>query len=576
MAAAQRPRRALALWLAALGVLAALVAARCLRWNDQVVAPTSTETGAASSAGGHPAVVSDPGPAPGVAAAGSDWSFQTVLLPGTGGGARPGPARIGIGRITQEDAAAFRAWQSGGGEGAGPPALAELAQVESWVEARIERLSDGRVQLGPVVLPAADRYDLEAAGDGPLLYYRARFTQAHAPAEVAPLVAAGVAIGIASGADTAETVVLLRRVAEAGEADQQVWQDLLAAQAPALLAAYGETPLPLPADGLLAPLPPGPVDVQVQVRGVLAASFRPTLKAGSIEPLMVNAVQAGVAAALGVTLELRLVAAGSGEPIGNVQVRWTQEGQEDRLATSTADGWVAFAGVERLRTQAFDLEFPTPERADVLPRWPLHQRIALTLDAPPISTPQTGTERRIVEIVGLQWLELDAGALPLGADRRGGQPYPIFVLQEETDTGFVDRSADHFLPRRRGLAVSTATPGRYRVAAHVSPWCVRWSSVADTRIARADDLHPVRLTEAGGRSVTLVLRQGGRSLANATVLVPGNARGLPPVSLRADAEGRLTIEQVTVPMLRLEVAGAAQVQVRMDAPRIEVEIPPPG
>lgn len=577
MVALQRPRRELTIWLAALGLLAALLGAWWWRWNDQVVAASAVaEAGAQSSAAGPSGPIDRPGPdqAQDGSALASEWSFQTVLLPGAGGGARPGSARIGIGRVSTEDAEAFRAWQSGAGEGAGPTTLAELAQVESWVEARVERLPDGRLQLGPADLPVADRYDLEAAGDGPLLFYRASFTRADAPAQVAPMVAAGIAIRVADGGNAADPHVLLRRAEQAGEADHPAWQTLLATQAPALLAAYGDTPMSVPVDGLLAPLPPGPVEVQVHVRGLLAATFRPVLKPGAIEHLTVDAVQSGVAAALGITLELRLVAAGSGTPIGGVRARWQQDGQDEQLAMTTADGRIVFAGVDRTRLQVFDLEFPMPESTDALPRWPLQQRIALSLDAPAVTAPATDRERRTIEIAALQWLQLDHSALPLSTDRRGGQPYPIFVLQEEAEAGFVDRSADHFLPRAGKLVVSVATPGRYRVAAHVSPWSVRWSTVADTRIARADDLHPVQLGDSKGRRVTLVLQQGGRALAHATVLLQGTARGLPPVSLRCDAEGRLVLDEVTVAMLTLEVAGADQVQVRIDAPQIAVEVPP--
>lgn len=508
-------------------------------------------------------------------AVGADWTFQTTLLPDALGHADPASVRIGIARVSAEDAAAWTDWQNAGAAGAGPATLTELAQVESWLEAAAALSNDRRVQIGPLALPVADRYVLVANSPAKLVFYRTSFTRAEAPATVTPLLAAGLRIVLPAGSTNSATV-LLRRLEQAGRGDEPAWQALLADQAPALLAAYGEQPLAVPADGLLAPLPPGPVEVIVQWQRVAAQTLRADLVAGQYQTLTVDPVAGAVAARLGVTLELQVLAADTADGIADVQVRWTGNGGTgpEQHAVTARDGRVRFDGVERLRTQQFTLEFPAP--ADTaLPRWPGQQAVTLTLDVAAPSAPATAIERHTVRVPALHWLLLDPAPLPISGDRRGGQPYPVFVLQQQQADGrWIERAAEHFLVRPEGLAVSVTGTGPHRVLAFASPWQLLVSTSADPATPGADGRHRVQLQAAPERRVQLRLTHQGRPLPHATVLVLGSARGLPPVTLTADAQGRLLFEQLTVPALTLEVAGLGQVQVATDAETLlVVEVP---
>lgn len=121
-----------------------------------------------------------------------DWfPFETLLLPHGKQGARPDSVRIGIGRVSPDQARAYERWVRSGEEGAGPTEYSELAEVEEWSAPVTTTRDDGTVVVGPMQLPLADRFDLRARGTNPLISYSASFTAQSHPGAVAPTLAAG-------------------------------------------------------------------------------------------------------------------------------------------------------------------------------------------------------------------------------------------------------------------------------------------------------------------------------------------------------------------------------------------------
>ena len=492
-------------------------------------------------------------PMPRQAAQGS--RFQTRLLPDADVGADPTSVRIGLARISPEDAAAYDEWVLGGAEGTGPASVDELATVERWVPAPAQRLNDGSVLVGPVELPAADRYELQARGTDSLHYYAAAFAWADAPPSLPPVVAAGLRVH-RDPAGAGDARVLLRRVASDPAADH--WQRLLEREAPELLAAFDEAALPIAMSQVLAPLPPGRVDVVLQVDGVEAQTLPVTLLAGQVTDVTFDPLAEAVASAVSVDLELEFVVRGSDEPIEELNVTWFGP-RGETVQSSDASGRVHFEGLDRVRTHRFTLQAEPP--ADGLPRLPELQplEIAFGDDA---SSPGRLQQRRI-ELPQLAWIVAHGGPPSPGTTVRRS-PYPIHVLQQQRDDAWADVAAAFFIQVEDGLAVSVEHAGTFRIATVISPWRILYSTPASMRDGDPDEMHPVDLDDRPGHATEITLLQRGIAMPNTPVRLRGPTRGLPPERMTTDARGQLMLDGVTVPTVWIEVADGPEraVQVR--------------
>lgn len=501
-------------------------------------------------AGTAPAPAPEPAPA-----------VQIFLLPDGGVSADPASVRIGLAAIAAEDLAAALAGQ----DGAGPAAITEFLRVTEWRSLPATALADGRVQIGPLTLPGAEYYVLQAAGTDDLRQYDADFPRVEIPATVAPLLAAGLRVE-RSPALPGEITVLLRRQGELSEAPR--WQRVQQRQ-PALLAAYSEQPLALGAgETMLAPLPPQPVEALLLVDGIEAQRQPLDLRAGQWSTLKLDPLAHAVARRLSVDLRLRVLVAGSTTPIADVRVRWQHE-RGEREAVSDSRGEVRFAGVDRQRPQHFELSFPPVQ--DTLPRWPATRTVELLLDE---RYPESRDQRELthtVEIAPLQWLILSA-PVPLDPARNAGQPYPVHVLQQRLADGWQDVAAEEFRPLGQTLAVSVASDGEYRVASVYTPWTMGYSNAADTRRPAADGRYPVQLQFGNGRSVELLLRHRSQPQPRLQIAAIGPLRGMPPSQLTADMNGRIRLDGVNVDQLLLEAPGYAQQSVDLRTPSVVVDL----
>lgn len=493
------------------------------------------------------------------------FPFETRLLPHAGQGASPATVRIGIGRVPADQARAYERWVLSGEEGAGPAEYSELAEIVEWVTAPTTVRDDGTVVVGPMPLPWADRFDLRAVSTNPLVSYSASFTAQSHPGAVAPTIAAGLSV-LRSPQPGIDARLLLRRVEEAKDAAR--WQALLAEQAPELLAAFDEAALPLGATSQFAPLPPGPLDVVLQVNGVEAGRQRVHLVAGRWIDARFDEVSQAVAQAVAVDLELTFVVTGTTEPIEGITATWHAErGDEPRV--SDASGAVTFPNLDRQRLQRFTLQFP--RSADELPTWPETRPLELTLDGAVEESASRPMIRKTVEMTPLRWLDVRTGDFPIPFHRQGGNPYPIFVLQQERDGQWEDVASDHFLPIQGRLAVSVQADGRYRVMALRTPWSVRYSSVASI-MPRADARFAVDLLPSTGHRVEVSVLRDGVPLANAPIALRGPARGLPGMTVTSDGAGRLILDEATVPEIRLEVPGYQTETVDLQSTTSRVEL----
>lgn len=516
---------------------------------------------------------------PAAAAVGATgFVLDLVLLPADGVSATPDSVRIGLADISEDDAVAFATSLAAEPGGAGPRDRLELANVGAWLDVPATALPDGRVRVGPVPLPPHDRYDLQARGDA-LHVYAASFTAATMPDTIAPRVAAG--LRVRRGAE-GEAGVLLRRVESAQPAnvsatDPAPWQALLAQDAPHLLAAFDETPWPVVSGDTLAPLPPGTLDVVLQVAGIEAARQSVVLQAGRYVDVAFDPLAEAVARAVSVDLELTLVTRGAREPIVGMQVGWSgPNGEESKR--SDASGRVRFTGVDRQRPHAFTFAMPLPE--DGLPRFPEHQArvLAIAVDANEQADSATSAPRVVrqdIELPVLGWLRVDTrdAVAPDGV----AAPFPVYVLQREQDGVWRDAASDHFLPVPGGLAVSLDDPGRVRVAAVLATWRVLHTDAVDA--VDGQGLRDVALPRDAGRRVALHLLRDGRPLADARVHVRGPVGRMPPLFLRSDAAGRIVLDGVTVPAVWLSLPDADESQVdTASAGDVSVELaaPVPG
>lgn len=493
------------------------------------------------------------------------------LLPDAGVAADPASVRIGLANVPPDDLAAYHAWERGGRQGAGPGDLHDLAQVTRWTNAPATVLADGSVEVGPLDLPAADRYVLQArAGDG-LRFYEARFARGDAPAGLRPRVAAGLRVRAPAAARAGlRAGVLLRRVE--GGADETAWQALIRREAPALLDAYDDTALPIdPGDAgeiAVAPLPPGELDVVAVIDGVESERRRVRLSAGRYTDFAFDPGAAELGAALSTTLLLRLVERGSGAPLTAPTVAWASPRGERRFRPD-ARGVVRIAGIDASAPLSLQALFPPAAASsfliDALPAWPERVPLAVDLgDAPP------ATVERTVALAPLRWLQVDVPGVEVPRGPRAGSPFPVFVLQRREAAAWRDAAADAFRPRAGGMAVSLDRDGPVRVAALLAPWRVATSPAVEVR---ADvSRYRTRIDTTAGRRVVLRLLAGGRPLVGAPVAVIAPLRGAPPLALVADGDGRLVLDGATVPSVRVEVAGYAQAEVRLDRAEVAVAL----
>ncbi len=542
-------------------------------WERSTTAPDSVPM-AASRGAVAPVVALDGAPAASTTDSEqpAPSGIEIQLLPDGVVGARADSVRIGLAQISAEDARVYQEWLDGGSQGAGPAERSELATVERWAPATATRNPDGSVSVGPLALPFADRYDLQARGDDALHFWLAAFTAPAPPATISPTIAAGLRIqhGLPPGSAAR---VLLRRVGEPQDAPR--WQHLLAREAPALLAAMNDSALTVAPGQVLAPLPPGPLTVILEVDGVEAQRLAVQLAAGAISDVRFDPLVAEAVRSLSIDLEMTFQVEGTREPIGQVKaVTETANGEVAR--ESDERGRVLFENLDRQRQARFNLSFPRAEGG--LPSWPEQRALELDLDTlaqAATASPAAGKRMRVsktVELRPLQWLLASVGGFPLTTQRSVGDPWPIFVLQREQDGLWADVSADYFLTVPEGLAVSIESSGSFRVAAVHRPWSVHYSTAADNRRPNADGRYRVELDRLPGRAVELTVLHQGRTLAHAPIDVRGPIRGMPDPSLETDASGRLQLEAVTVPSVRVEVPGFEVAEVPLRAALTTVEL----
>jgi hypothetical protein len=488
------------------------------------------------------------------------------LLPDAGVSAAPESVRIGVVMLSPEELAAHRAWLRDGARGAGAADPASLAAVTRWIEAPAQRAADGAVIVGPLDLPAADRYVLQARGEDSLRFYEAAFVRDAAPAELRPQVAAGLRVraprGVAAG-------LLLRRT-EAGAQTDAAWQSLLRREAPQVLAAYDERPLPLGDDTAIAPLPPGPVEIVAMVGGIEIERRTLRLSAGRYLVMELDAEAARLGAALSSDLDLRLVERGSGTPVREVEVIHASARGERRLRPDAA-GTVRIADLDPLEPLSLQLLFAQPRASsfliEALPTWPERLPVELDLrDAPR----RDGRIAKTLELQPLRWLIVDTPGLQMPQRPRMGEPFPVFVLQRRERGQWRDAQADHFRPQPGGVAVSLDRPGTVRVVGLAAPW--RQATSPAVEIGEGDTRLRTRLAPASGRRAVVRLRTNGRPLARSPVQVVAPLRGVPPMRMFTDADGRLTFDDANVPALWLEAPGHEQVEVRLDRAAADDEI----
>jgi hypothetical protein len=492
---------------------------------------------------------------------------RIALLPDGGVSADPRSVRIGIATVSPDDLAAYRAWLRGGREGAGPGELADLAQVVRWIDVVATTQADGTVVAGPLALPPADRYVLQARAGDSLRFWEARFARADVPAQLRPRVAAGLRVRAPRVAGV-RAWLLFRRVE--GATQDAGWQPLMRRERPALLDAYDDTPLPIDATAAtsIAPLPPGDVDVVAVVDGVESERRRVTLSAGRYLDFDLDAGATELGAALSTTLRLRLVERGSGAPVTAPTLVWAAPRGERRFRPD-ARGVVVVDGLDASTPLSLQLLFPPPSSpsflVDALPTWPERLPLEVSLgDAP------AATVEKTIELQPLRWLQVDTPGIDVPRRPRAESPFPVFVLQRREGGAWRDAAADAFRPYPGGMAVSLDRDGPVRVAALVAPWRIATSPAVEVRADTAR--YRTRIDAGGGHRVVLRLTAGGRPLRGAPVAVLASLRGVPPLTVTSDGDGRLVLDGVNVPGVRVEVPGFAQAEVRLDRDEVAVAL----
>jgi hypothetical protein len=553
--------------LAAVGVVLALVAILAMRW-PRTLAPEN----AAGDDADRDRIEERAGD--GIAA------LRIRLLADGGVSAQPASVRIGLASVSPDDEAAYRVWQRSGREGAGPGDYADLATVARWIDAPARLQADGSVMVGPMALPAAMRYVLQARADDGLRFYEASFMRENAPAELRPRVAAGLRVRAPLGVDGIG--VLLRRV-EGGQ--DAAWQRLLRREAAVLLDAYDERAIVFDAQDMahqqgmrIAPLPPGPVDVIAVVRGVESERRRVVLVAGRDSVLDLNREAVELGDALATRLVLTLIDAETKAPVRDVLAVWPSSPRGEQCLRPSEDGAIRFDGIDASESLALELRFEskgTPSFiADDLPRWP--ERIPLRFDLSEdagvgetlsgtsnitSSSTSNGTIEKRIELQPLRWLIVETPGIEIPRRPRMGDPFPVFVLQGMQGAAWGDLAADEFRPIDIGIAVSIDKPGRMRVATVLSPWALAFTDAVESRVDIARQFTRLRL--GSGRDARLRIVADGRALAFAPVQILSPLRGVPSKTLNTDGNGRITLPAATVPAVRVEVPGFEQAEARL-------------
>ena len=343
---------------------------------------------------------------------------------------------------------------------------------------------------------------------------------------------------------------------------------------PALLDAYDDTPLPIDATAAtsIAPLPPGDVDVVAVIDGVESERRRVTLSAGRYVDFDLDPAAAELGAALSTTLLLRLVERGSGAPVTAPTLVWNAPRGEQRFRPD-ARGMVVVDGIDASSPLSLQLQlqllFPPPATpsflVDALPTWPERLPLDVSLgDAP------AATVEKTIELQPLRWLLVDTPGIEVPRRPRAESPFPVFVLQRREGGAWRDASADAFRPFAGGMAVSLDRDGPVRVAALVVPWRMATSPAVEVR--RDTARYRTLIDAGGGRRVVLRLSADGRPLRNAPVAVLAPLRGVPPLTATSDSDGRLVLDGANVPMVRVEVPGFAQAEVRPDRAEVAVAL----
>lgn len=490
--------------------------------------------------------------------------LQTIFLPDKLIAAMPNTVRVGLAYVAPEDAQAFE--DSRNAEGAGPETLAELANVTRWMPLPAQKRADGTVQVGPINLPRADRYDLRARGESPLHFYIATFTAENYPALVNPTVAAGIKI-TREPAPGSDVRVLLRRNGES--TDEAAWQALMTAQDARLIEAFGEQALALAPEQTLLPLPPGALDVVLHIDGIEAERRSVDLVAGTLTDLRFDPVKQAVARSVAATLQLRFVEQGSNAPIAGLTVSWAEH---DTVPPSISDigGGVSFRGVDSQQAQRFRLQFPSDDSA--FPRWPVQKALELRFGEEPPATETPRVIRKTIALRPLQWLLVKTGTLQVPTQHAAGRPYPIFLLQQGRAGRWLDVASDRFIPIPGGIAVALEEPGQFRVAALQSPWAVSYSTTANATLASPGSQYNAQLIVDAGRAIELTLMHRGVALANTEFAITAPVRGLPASTMTTDSNGRLQLDGVTVPSISLEVPGYAAAEVDLRSAIVTVEL----
>jgi hypothetical protein len=492
-------------------------------------------------------------------------AFRIRLLRDDGVSALPTSVRIGLASVSPDDEAAYRAWLRSGREGAGPREHADLAAVARWINAPSSLRADGSVEVGPMALPAAQRYVLQAHAGDRLRFYEANFARENAPAELRPRVAAKLRVRAPRGVDGVG--VLLRRV-EGGQ--DAAWQSLLRREAADVLNAYDERAIAVAAETTIAPLPPGPLDVVAVVRGVESERRRVMLAPGRETVLDLDADAAELGAALATTVMLRLIDAESGVPVRDALAVWPSPRGEVR-ARPDAAGIVRLEGADASMPIALELRFvssgPPSFLIDALPRWP--ERLPLRIE-PGEEHVIGGRLEKTIALQPLRWLIVETPGVEVPRRPRVGDPFPVFVLQRAQGDVWRDASAESFRPVEEGMAVSLDAPGRVRVAALLSPWQVAYSDAVESRAGVSRQRTRLRIKD--GRTVALRVVADARPLAFVPVQIVSALRGVPPKTMTTDAGGRIVLSNASMPSLRVEAPGFEQTEVTLRSGEIDVSL----
>ncbi len=491
--------------------------------------------------------------------------FEILLRPEGAARALTTGIRLGLAYPSGEERAAALDQTEAGT--AAPADAGALTEVGEWLDLSGTALPDGSVRVGPLELPAAPYYRLEAPSSDPLRWYLAQFVAGAIPASIAPHAAAGLRITRPTAIQGSIELSLRRLGVAADEAD---WQGLLRSHAPALIEAYGETPLRIEAAQMeLAPLPAAPLEAIVRVGAIEIGRSTHALVAGQWSELAIDPLAAQVGAELAIDLDLVFVVRDSGDAVVDLEVAH-EDPRGRRTLRSDRAGRVRLAGIDRRLPLTLDLAFP-PATED-LPVWPETRTLMLPVDTIAAADPDARRFRHRIELDRLDWLIVRSRSVRLGNEREGGNPWPVHVLQRREQGGWLDVPADHFIARSDGLAVSLTAPGEYRLASALAPWSLALSDEADTRRRGSDGRLTVDIEAPVGRSVELEVLGAGQPLARAPVYLVGSLRGLPPAVVTADEAGRIWLNGVTAERIAVEVSGYAQREVTLDAPRQVVEL----